>query len=100
MKNLEIQIMWIPFILFFFSSTLCGGQNWNLINTTDRFHYGLNGSTFITATLTTDSIREIDGDTTFYLNRIVVPCDTCDNIETAVSYNCNDCPMKNLQVNF
>ncbi len=83
-KNLWLLILII-------SCNFCNAQNWNLINATERFHYGINNSAFINATLKVDSLAVNNSDSTFYLNRVIIPCDTCVNIETEASYNCSDC---------
>ncbi len=79
-------------LLFFLTnSSLCIGQNWNLINDSERFHYNLNGGSHIAATIKVDSLNTNGQDSTFYLNRIVAVCDTCFNIETEFAYNCTNC---------
>lgn len=52
------------------------GQNWSLISTDYQYHYFQED--VHTATIAVDSMEVIGNDVMFYLNRIVVECDTCE----------------------
>jgi len=75
-KNIVKKI--ILFFLIFLSFNLYS-QNWNLINQILKYNYSLDTSSSYNTTILTDSIYTNNGDTTFYLNRIVTDCSTCQN---------------------
>jgi hypothetical protein len=69
MKNLA-------FILVICISTLSFSQNWTLISTDKQYHYFQED--VHPATIKVDSMDFLGDDVMFYLNRIVVECDTCE----------------------
>lgn len=57
-------------------SNLAHSQDWTLINPSYRYHYSsTTTSTYAEKVILVDSISE----STYYLNRIVAPCDTCSD---------------------
>ncbi|MEI6683602.1 MAG: T9SS type A sorting domain-containing protein [Bacteroidota bacterium] len=52
-------------------------QPWSPLKFREKFNFNTNGLNFITNTIWTDSVKITGGDSVFYLNRIVVNCDTC-----------------------
>ncbi len=52
-------------------------QSWKPLNLGWKYNYKLDSSVFITNTIWIDSAEVINGDSVFYLNRIVTHCDTC-----------------------
>lgn len=52
-------------------------QGWAPITLSDTFNYQADTASHITHTLWVDSVLVINGDSVFFLNRIVAPCDTC-----------------------
>lgn len=67
------------FITIFTLLLSCMGfaQNWSPINLTEKFNYQNDTAVHITNTLYVDSFHVEGLDSIFYLNRIVLPCDTC-----------------------
>jgi len=52
-------------------------QNWNLFQQNEHYHFQHSGDTIPLYTLFIDSVRVLNGDSIFYLNRFFLPCDTC-----------------------
>jgi hypothetical protein len=53
-------------------------QTWPLIASTAQLHFQHSDSSFITHTLKVDSVYNLpNGETAYFLNRVVTPCDTC-----------------------
>lgn len=74
--------MRIPLFLFFtislfVNSLICSAQNWNLIQLNDKHHFFKEGGEIPKHTMFVDSFHVSGSDTTFYLNRFFLPCDTC-----------------------
>lgn len=53
-------------------------QGWAPITLSDTFNYQADTASHITHTLWVDSVQVINGDSVFFLNRVVSPCDTCN----------------------
>ncbi|MBW8050863.1 MAG: T9SS type A sorting domain-containing protein [Cytophagales bacterium] len=64
-------------IFLVLSSIQIIAQNWIPLNLTDKYNYKLDTSTIITNTIWVDSVSVVNGDSVFYLNRIITDCDTC-----------------------
>lgn len=70
-----MKIIYTAFLIFVainFSFT----QNWKPINPTEKFNYTLDGNT-VYSTIWSDSSKIIEGDSMFFLNKIVLPCEDC-----------------------
>ncbi len=52
-------------------------QNWAPVTLSDTFNYQADTASYITHTLWVDSVQVINGDSVFFLNRVVSACDTC-----------------------
>ena len=70
--NLSILIM-----LFVALTSNLIAQNWNLLNQNERYHFRKFGDSLPIYTLFIDSLLVNSSDTTFYMNRFFLPCDTC-----------------------
>ncbi|MFK7757807.1 MAG: T9SS type A sorting domain-containing protein [Flavobacteriales bacterium] len=66
----------LSFTLLFFL-TVSHAQNWAPINSTEQFNYSLGDTEVITHSIKVDSTHVIEGDSVFYLNRVIAPCDSC-----------------------
>jgi len=76
MKIKHILILFIILLNFNLFS-----QNWNPINKNDKFNFKIDTFNYITNVIFTDSVKIINEDSIFYLNRIMTNCDTCSNNE-------------------
>lgn len=72
------QLFFLSAFLFLLSLSSVS-QNWKPLNITDKYNYKLGESEVITHTIFADSVLVINGDSVFYLNRIMTNCDTCAN---------------------
>ena len=61
--------------MFSLWSVLSFSQNWQLINPAYKYNYYNTNSSIISASIWVDSVKN----NTYYLNRIIAPCDTCHN---------------------
>lgn len=52
-------------------------QNWSPVNLSEKYNFQNDTADYITNTIWVDSVSVQNGDSIFYLNRIVKPCDTC-----------------------
>lgn len=68
----------VLFALLLFA-TVANAQNWSPIVTGNKYHYTCDTTQTI-FTLFADSFDVQGNDTLFYMNRIVLPCDTCVNL--------------------
>ena len=68
----------IYFLFIFFIPFVSFSQNWTLINPDYHYHYRSIDSSYITNTIFVNSFQVSGTDTTFYLNKIGVGCDTCN----------------------
>lgn len=83
-------------------------QNWSPLNLSDKYNYKLDTSYFITNTIWVDSVSVINGDSVFYLNRIITDCDTCSSAIGGFTsfcywdtiYPCNSCFVLENQPQF
>ena len=68
----------LPFIIFFIFINLyeIKAQNWLLVDTGKTYHYSCDTTNTIFS-LWADSIKINGTDTTYYTNRVILPCDTC-----------------------
>jgi hypothetical protein len=66
------------FVLLLFA-TIANAQNWSPVATGNKYHYTCDTTQTI-FTLFADSFDVQGSDTLFYMNRIVLPCDTCTNL--------------------
>jgi len=53
-------------------------QNWNPVNPDFKYNYRHDTAQYISNTIYIDSFKIINGDSVFYLNRIMTACDTCN----------------------
>jgi hypothetical protein len=68
----------ILFLLCFsLFSQLSVAQSWQPLNLSDKYNYKIGDSTIISRTLWVDSVKIENGNSVFYLNRTIIPCDTC-----------------------
>jgi len=68
-------------ILFFFFPIFLFGQNWQPLNSQDKYNYTIDTSNYITNTLWIDSL-EVNGlDTIYFFNKIAAKCVHCDTID-------------------
>ena len=65
--------------LLFISFLSLQGQNWQPLKVADSYNYKLGDTSLITHVIKTDSVEVVDGDSVFYLNRIMTNCDTCSD---------------------
>lgn len=65
------------FLSLFFLSINLFGQNWKPLNLTDKYNFQFQDSSYISHTIWVDSFDVVNGDSIFFLNRIVRDCDTC-----------------------
>ena len=72
-------------------STFSAPQNWQPLQLNWKYNYKLDSAAFITNTLWIDSAEVINGDSVFYLNRIVTHCDTCHAINLGGPNPCDSC---------
>lgn len=69
----------LTFLLFSCFGNFTLAQNWKPLNTTEKYNFQNNTANYVSNTLWVDSI-EINGtDSIFYLNRVVLVCDTCQS---------------------
>jgi hypothetical protein len=68
------------FIALVFTPLLLAGQNWRIINPSYKYNYQHDTASYISSTVYVDSVEVVDGDSVFYLNRIMAPCDTCTSL--------------------
>lgn len=64
-------------IIILFSISNLMAQNWNLIRQNERYHYQVSNDTIPLHTIFIDSLKVLNGDSVYYLNRFFLPCDTC-----------------------
>ncbi len=83
MKHLSL------FCLLLFTTAL-SAQNWRPIPKGYKAHFRIDTSSVITHSLWVDSTAVINGDSVFYLNRVVGVCDTC-HIDP--NSNCDQVPI-------
>jgi len=69
-------------LLFLANITLLNAQNWQVVTSFHKYHYSCDTTQTI-FTIRTDSTSVQNNDTIFYLNRIILNCDTCQNLEQA-----------------
>jgi len=65
--------------IFIFANTIfaqINAQNWSLVNMGKTYHYSCDTTSTIFS-LWADSMLVNGQDTTYYLNRVILPCDTC-----------------------
>lgn len=62
------------------------GQNWSPIVPASKLNFKHTDSAFITNTLWVDSVKTNGSDAVFYLNRVVLDCDTCPTNFYGVHY--------------
>jgi hypothetical protein len=89
MKTFKLSII----ILLFFVFQLSNAQNWHLIEKNKTYHYSCDTTNLIFS-LWADSIKINGGDTTWFANRIILPCDTC-HAENYPNTNANKFMLKN-----
>ncbi len=64
-------------VLLIFSFSFCFSQNWSPINASEKFNYQIDTTSYISNTLWVDSIKIINADSLFYLNKVVLDCFDC-----------------------
>ncbi len=74
MKKRQIVI-----VLILFSNINIIAQNWQPICKDNMYNYQIDTIDYINNTIKVDSVNVIEGDSVFYLNRIMTSCDTCAN---------------------
>ena len=72
-----LKIICISFLLLLYNFQNSFSQSWQPLTNSWKYNYKLDSSAFITKTIWIDSAEVINGDSVFYLNRIVTHCDTC-----------------------
>lgn len=65
--------------IFILLALSCIGQNWNLVNENQVLNYKTASDQFVATTVWVDSSSTLGTEQTLFLNRIVLPCDTCNN---------------------
>jgi hypothetical protein len=55
------------------------GQQWRPLTSNEKFNFRIDSAGYISNSIWVDSIKIENGDSVFYLNRIVTRCDTCTN---------------------
>ena len=73
MKTISIKIIFFALIF----PVLSFAQNWQPVHLNWKYNYKTDSSAIITNTIWIDSSEVINGDSVYYLNRIVTHCDTC-----------------------
>lgn len=70
------------FIFLFLATTFLNSQTtyeWYPLQPNTEYNYRFDTSLTISSVLKTDSSKLVSGQTVYYLNKIVLPCDTCKN---------------------
>jgi len=75
-------------------------QNWQPINKGWHYNYRFNNANLVTNTILVDSAKAIGADSIFYLNRILLDCDTCHAANFGTQYNCDSCFVLGNQPQF
>jgi hypothetical protein len=65
-------------LLIFFTG-LAIGQQWRPLISNEKFNFRIDSAGYISNSIWVDSVKIENGDSVFYLNRIVTKCDTCTN---------------------
>jgi hypothetical protein len=79
------------FILLNLSFTIIA-QNWTPLNKNYYYNYKFDNANNITNSILVDSIElSLNGDSIFYLNRIMLGCDTCHALNTNNGFICDSC---------
>jgi hypothetical protein len=76
-KATRLTLMTIFVVLA--SLHLMKAQSWQPLTLHEKFNYSINGANLVTHSIWVDSCKVINGDSVFYLNRIVTACDTCSD---------------------
>jgi len=63
--------------LLFFISGMINGQQWRPLTPGEKFNYRIDSAGYISNSIWVDSVRIENGDSVFFLNRVVTSCDTC-----------------------
>lgn len=58
-------------------------QNWSPITASDTFNYQADTASYLTHTLWVDSVQFANGDSIFFMNRVISDCDTCIRFQGA-----------------
>jgi len=87
-------------LLFIFLSLTVTAQNWQPINKAWHYNYRFNNANLVTNTILVDSAKAIGADSVFYLNRILLDCDTCHAASFGSQYNCDSCFVLGNQPQF
>ncbi len=72
-------------VLCVLSISTLKAQNWQVVEPNTVYNYQADSADFITNTIKVDSVGQEEGNTVFYLNRIMTPCDTCSSEHYALS---------------
>jgi len=92
--------------LYFFAFLLLIGisantQNWKPFYKGDTINYKFgNNAEYEINTLWVDSAKVINGDSVFYMNRIIADCDTCTHLIGGTSQPCDTCYIITNQPQF
>jgi len=65
-------------LLIFFTVPAIG-QQWRPLTSNEKFNFRIDTASFISNSIWVDSVKIQNGDSVFYLNRVVTQCDTCSN---------------------
>jgi hypothetical protein len=63
-------------LLIFFTGPVIG-QQWRPLTSNEKFNFRIDTASYISNSIWVDSIKIENGDSVFFLNRVVTRCDTC-----------------------
>ena len=72
---IRLHIILSGLLVFLTGTTI--GQQWRPLTSNEKFNYRIDTAGYISNSIWVDSIKIENGDSVFYLNRIVTGCDTC-----------------------
>ena len=55
------------------------GQQWKPLTSNEKFNFRIDTASYISNSIWADSVKIQNGDSVFFLNRVVTGCDTCSN---------------------
>jgi hypothetical protein len=64
-------------LLVFIIPALLSAQEWKPLNSGEKFNYRIDTAVIISNVIAVDSVKIENGDSVFYLNRVVKPCSGC-----------------------
>jgi len=90
-------------ILLFYiciTASIATAQNWWPINKAWHYNYRFDNANLVTNTILVDSAKAIGNDSIFYLNRILLDCDTCHAASFGLQFSCDTCFVLGNQPQF